>query len=406
MRSTFVFAGRSSTFRATLMALCAFASVACQLEKSSTGKADAADAADANDLPGDGNDAQPTDGNATQGLAAGHGNGKSNGSGASINANVAAIAWPNLGFVNNPGGKDPNSVALSFDDVPDGSQEIKWGKASPSNMAHVLDQLDALKLKATFFMNAHNWCDAKNDLQAQTDIKRMLAAGHAIGSHTYSHPDLIPDTARNRAAKAAGIVKADILTPAQIKAQFVDNDAAFADPKLLGPSLLPFTMYRAPFGYPFQDGVVYPATEQSIVEDVSGVAPYSSYNAVHVGWGIDSRDWECVQNPLFPNSALRVACIVNTVKKFLDKGATGVILLHAIYKESGDALPLIVDLIQQKGLKIVQVEDYVRDKYGASSADIYRANAANPTPFDATAINAAAVAAAKESKWYKQNNEG
>lgn len=316
------------------------------------------------------------------------------------NSNVAPIAWPSLGFYNNPGGKDPKAIALTFDDAPDGNGPNEWGKASPSNMAHVLDQLDLLKLKATFFLCAKTWTDAKNDPQAQADVKRMLAAGHAVASHTYTHPDLVPQTARNAAAVAAKTVLNPILTPAQIASQFTDNESAFADPRLLGPSFLPFTMYRSPFGYPFQSGIVYPPNETSIAEDVTGVAPYTPYNAVHVGWAIDTKDWDCAQNNKGTD------CLLQNMNNFLKKGANGVVLMHAVYKQTGDALPQIVKMIQDYNLHIVQVEDLIVQKYGATSADIYKANINNPKPFDTKAINDAAVAEAKLSKWYLGKNEG
>ena len=315
------------------------------------------------------------------------------------NPNAAAtkpIAWPNIGFVNNPGGNDAKAVALSFDDGPDGLGANQWGKASPSNTTYMLDQLDALKLKATFFLCGNKWSDALTDAQSQIDVRRIVASGHAVGSHTMDHPDLVASTARNIAGNKAG--GPPPLTSAQVQAEFVQNEAVFADPRLLGPSLLPFTMYRAPYGYPFQDGIVFPANANSIVDDVTGIAPYAPYNAVHVGWGIDTKDWQCAQAMSDTN------CILTNLNQFLDKGASGVILMHAVYKLSGDALPLVVKSIAAHGYHIVQVEDFIKAKYGASSAAIYRANAA--APFDIKTINDAAVAAAKTSKWYLQNNEG
>jgi hypothetical protein len=78
--------------------------------------------------------------------------------------------------------------------------------------------------------------------------------------------------------------------------------------------------------------------------------------------------------------------------------------MHTVYSLSVEALPLVVQSIYDHGYHIVMVEDMIKDKYGAYSADIARANAGKT--FTTEEINAAAVAAAKESKWYLRTNEG
>ena len=317
--------------------------------------------------------------------------GNSNGGAASA-PTIAPIAWPYIGFVNNPGGNDPKAVALSFDDGPDGLGANPWGKASPSNMSYMLDQLDSLNLKATFFLCGNKWTNALTDTQAQTDIQRMVSSGHAYGNHTMDHNELVANTPRN-----AADANFTPLTAAQVQYEFTQNETVFADPRLLGPDGVPFTMYRAPYGYPFQDGIVYPANANSIVDDVTAIAPYTPYNAVHVGWGIDSKDWQCAQN------SDDVSCILDNVNAFLAAGASGVILMHTVYKLSGDALPQVVQTIYDHNYHIVMVEDMIKAKYGATSDVITRSDAA--APFDTQTINDAAVAAAKTSKWYLQTNE-
>jgi peptidoglycan/xylan/chitin deacetylase (PgdA/CDA1 family) len=304
---------------------------------------------------------------------------------------IGPIAWPNLGFVNNPGGNDPKAVALTFDDGPDGSAPIQWGKASPSNMSAMLDQLDKLKLKATFFLCGNLWTDVTKDSQAQADLQRLVAAGHHVASHTYTHQYLIADTERNRAAGKTP------MSISQVREQFDKNVAAFSSPKALGPSLAQFTMYRAPYGNPFQDGIVYPPDAVSIEEDVTGIASGTPPNAVHVGWGIDTDDWQCAQSNSDSN------CILSNLNAFLDAGASGPILMHTVYSLSAEALPKVVQSIYNHGYHIVMVEDMIKAKYGAYSAEISRANAAHK--FDTSEINEAAVASAKESKWYKRTNE-
>jgi peptidoglycan/xylan/chitin deacetylase (PgdA/CDA1 family) len=308
------------------------------------------------------------------------GAGNTNATAPAADPNIAPIAFPYLGFVNNPGGNDPKAVALSFDDGPDGVGKPE-GRAGKTNMSRVLDQLEAANVKATFFLCGGLFTNVHTDALAQADIKRMLAAGHHIGSHTFSHITLDAKT----------------MSLAQAANEFTQNETAFEDPKAIGPSLLPFTMYRTPFGKPFQNGIVYPPTATSIVPEIAGIAPSTPPNAVHVGWGIDSKDWDCV------DKKQDSSCIMNNLETFFKKGASGVILLHAIHKLTADTMPQILASIKSHGYHIVMVEDFIKAKYGATSAEIARANA--KATFDAETLTNAAIAATKTSKWYLQTNE-
>ncbi|KAF4869354.1 Chitin deacetylase [Colletotrichum siamense] len=69
----------------------------------------------------------------------------------------------------------PGDFALTFDDGP----------FTYTN--HVLDLLAEAGAKATFFVNGENFGNINDE---QDVVKRMIADGHQIGSHTYSHPDL------------------------------------------------------------------------------------------------------------------------------------------------------------------------------------------------------------------------
>ncbi|MDQ4131235.1 MAG: polysaccharide deacetylase family protein, partial [Actinomycetota bacterium] len=64
------------------------------------------------------------------------------------------------------------AVALTFDDGPD-----------PEHTPAVLDELRRLRVAATFFLVGH---------RARTHpeiVRRIIAEGHAVGSHSESHPD-------------------------------------------------------------------------------------------------------------------------------------------------------------------------------------------------------------------------
>jgi len=73
-----------------------------------------------------------------------------------------------------------NTIALTFDDGP-----FEY-------TMDLLDQLQAAKIKATFFINGYNyWSDFETDEEKHAILKRAHADGHQIASHTWEH--LIPE---------------------------------------------------------------------------------------------------------------------------------------------------------------------------------------------------------------------
>ena len=65
----------------------------------------------------------------------------------------------------------PGTFAITFDDGP------------YIYTAQVLDLLKSNGVTATFFVNGVNWADIRSDTSVAL-VKRMVAEGHQIGSHT------------------------------------------------------------------------------------------------------------------------------------------------------------------------------------------------------------------------------
>jgi len=69
---------------------------------------------------------------------------------------------------------DPKQLALTYDDGPNDPHTL-----------HLLDVLAKHDVKATFFLIGKH-------VAAKPDIaRRIAAAGHTIGNHTYTHPNLL-----------------------------------------------------------------------------------------------------------------------------------------------------------------------------------------------------------------------
>src|SRR5687768_5834014 len=65
---------------------------------------------------------------------------------------LQAPPFPAIGFEERPTYVDNNVLALTFDDGPDWNQTVK-----------VLDILKTNDVKATFFINSHNWSNLDSD---------------------------------------------------------------------------------------------------------------------------------------------------------------------------------------------------------------------------------------------------
>jgi peptidoglycan/xylan/chitin deacetylase (PgdA/CDA1 family) len=105
-------------------------------------------------------------------------------------------------------GSDPNQMALTFDDGPN----------DPHTM-HLLEVLAQHNARATFFLIGKY-------VRQRPDIARaILAAGHEIGTHTDSHPNLI------------------LVSAARLRQELADCNKALED--ALGKKVM---LLRPPFG--------------------------------------------------------------------------------------------------------------------------------------------------------------
>src|SRR5262252_11184416 len=160
-------------------------------------------------------------------------------------------------------GADPAQIALTFDDGPNDPHTL-----------HLLDVLARHQAKATFFLIGQY-------VRRRPEIARAVqAAGHAIGNHTYSHPNLI------------------FLSAAQLRRELEDCRKALED--AIGA---PAPLFRPPFGGR-RPNVLRTARAM-------GLEP--------VMWSVTGFDWNA-------NSA---ESIVNKVVTQVDRRQQGeIVLLH------------------------------------------------------------------------------
>ncbi len=222
-----------------------------------------------------------------------------------------------------PGGKT-YPVTLTFDDGPNTTLTPK-----------VLDVLKAQKVKGTFFVLGENFAGGEenpNNAPKYALLKRMKAEGHVIGSHTYSHlahNTLSYEKAKDNINKATGLI---------------DN--------YLNPVL------RLPYGA----GSFHsknPATQEKN-NQVMGLVKKGGFT--HVGWDIDTNDWDAKKRPYLVSSMMKQICDA--------KG--GVILFHDIQKNTVEHLNEWIQIIKDQGHQFVGLDYFhpeAAKKYASSKAD-------------------------------------
>jgi peptidoglycan/xylan/chitin deacetylase (PgdA/CDA1 family) len=162
-------------------------------------------------------------------------------------------------------GSDPSQMALTFDDGPN----------DPHTM-HLLEMLEKHNARATFFLIGRY-------VRQRPEIARaILAAGHEVGNHTDSHPNLI------------------LVSAARLRQELSDCNKALED--ALGRKIM---LFRPPFG----------GRRPNVLRTAGrmGLAP--------VMWSVTGYDW----------SAKSAAEIVEKVGRQVDshhKPQGEIVLLH------------------------------------------------------------------------------
>jgi cellulose synthase/poly-beta-1,6-N-acetylglucosamine synthase-like glycosyltransferase/peptidoglycan/xylan/chitin deacetylase (PgdA/CDA1 family) len=206
-------------------------------------------------------------------------------------------------FVIQRSGREPGKLALTFDDGPD-----------PEWTPKILDILKAKGVKASFFVVGAN-AEANPDL-----VRRIVAEGHDVGNHTFTHPNL-------------GNLPSGLAT-LEINANQRLVEA------LTGRSM---RLFRAPY---------LGDTEPTTADEIVPIEIAQSMGSTSIGVGVDPDDW---QRPSPNEIVQRVAAQVNDPNPDT-RGS--IILLH---DSGGDrsatvaALPRLIDTLRAQGYTFVPV---------------------------------------------------
>ena len=191
-------------------------------------------------------------------------------------------------------------AALTFDaEHPD-------RRSTPGVQERLLDILDHLEVKATFFIQGR-WAEAYPDTAA-----RIAKAGHLVGNHSHYHARL-----------------------PQLNGKGLAWDIRIAEEAIVAiTGVDPKPWFRNPFGAGSDDPRVLRAIERA--------------GYVHVGWSVEAYDWE--PDPPLPE-------LVDTiVEGMLAARDESVALLHTWPMRVEKALPQIVKRLRDAGAELVRVD--------------------------------------------------
>lgn len=209
-------------------------------------------------------------------------------------------------------GDRPGKIVLTFDDGPD----PKW-------TPQILDILARENVKAAFFIVGQNG-QANPDL-----VKRIVAEGHEIGNHSFTHPNL-------------GEV------PRQITDLELNTTQRLIE-SLTGRST---RLFRAPYF-----GDAEPRTPDEIVPTVQA----QNLGYISVGLHLDPADWKMRNDDGTPHTADQIVDEVIRAASIRTPEERGSIVL--LHDSGGDrsatvaALPRIIEELRARGYQFTTIAD-------------------------------------------------
>jgi peptidoglycan/xylan/chitin deacetylase (PgdA/CDA1 family) len=190
---------------------------------------------------------------------------------------------------------EPKEVVLTFDDGP-------W----PGNTPAVLKALDDECTRGLFF------AIGKHATYHPEILRQVYAAGHTVGTHTWSHVNL----------------NGKKMTE-QMDKDEIEKGISAVKWALGGPSPAPF------FRFP------------ELQHNPAAMAYLGSRNVAMFSTDIDSFDFRKSSSP---------DKVVTTVMTKLDALGKGIILMHDFQKHTADALPTLLRRLKAGGYRVVQIK--------------------------------------------------
>jgi peptidoglycan/xylan/chitin deacetylase (PgdA/CDA1 family) len=222
--------------------------------------------------------------------------------------------------IRNFGLSGTHTIALTFDDGP--------GEATNK----ILKLLKKYHLHATFFSIG------ENGSAHEATLKRIIAEGHVVGNHTWTHPNLGHFTYR--------------LHPEQVVKELTSTDKIVREVAPLQKHIY----FRAPYGG-------WMANHAKVLNEQPQFQNYIGPIYWDVGTLIlreilfiegpmtDAADWQCWDHDFTPEH-----CMQGYLAKLL-KLDGGVVLSHDIYAKTGEMWELLLPILVKKGFHFVTLDE-------------------------------------------------
>lgn len=173
---------------------------------------------------------------------------------------------------------------------------------SADDIPALLNTLKRYDAKATFFI-VGSWAEQNPDA-----VKMIAEAGHEIGTHSNTHPDM------------AAISKEKII-----------EELSRSCEKITAAGAEKPTLFRAPSGS-YNNTLIETASEEGFFT---------------IQWDVDSRDWKK------PDPTEMVTKVTENA------GCGSIILFHSGAEPTPEALPKILDILSQQGYSFVTVSELI-----------------------------------------------
>ncbi|HEX9935303.1 MAG TPA: polysaccharide deacetylase family protein [bacterium] len=227
---------------------------------------------------------------------------------------------------------DRKEVAFTFD-----------GGSMDNAAEDILNSLGQRGVKCTFFLTG------EFIQQHPGTVRRIVADGHDVGNHTWSHPHLTSFAQNGRQVTLPNV------TAEKLRIELAKTAALFK--KTTGKDMAP--LWRAPFG--------------EINAEIRRWAAEAGYR--HVGWtagrgsdeNMDTMDWVSDRNSKAYRSADEIAAKILESSKMGSPGINGAVILMHLGTERRDdfphkRLPDILDGLKNNGYRAVKVSDMLADR--------------------------------------------